>query len=91
MKRFLIGFCFPESRGTVDYVIGFGNDMQEAKDNFVRNIKDLPFDVFMCGCYEVPDFIEGCFLDDRKIAKVLRYYAEDCSLAKYCYFAFINQ
>lgn len=86
MKRFLIGFGFPESKGIVDYVLSFGKDMQEAKDNFVRNTKKLSFTTCMYGSHEVPDFIEGCILDDRKIAEILRY-----NKAEYEYFAFINR
>ena len=86
MKRFLIGYGFSESKGIVGYVLAFGKDMQEAKDNFIRNIKTLSFNVYMYGSHEVPDFIEGCILDDRKIVEILRY-----NKAEYEYFAFINR
>lgn len=86
MKRFLIGYGFPESKGIVDYVVSFGKDMQEAKDNFLHNIKGLSFTTYMYGSHEIPDFIEGCIFDDRKIAEILRY-----NNAKYEYSAFINR
>lgn len=86
MKRFLIGFGFPESKGIVDYVAAFGKDMQEAKNSFIRNIKTLSFAVDVYGCYEIPDFIKGCVFDNRKIAEILRRNG-----AEYEFFAFINR
>ena len=87
MKRFLIGFNFPNCKKMVDYVIGFGEDIQKAKENFFQNTNSLPFAVNLYSCYEIPDFIEGCILDNRKIAQILKYY----ELAKHEYFAFINR